>query len=286
MVDSLGVGRYCMEETAVAKATWKLKRILSSLVRERMGRRLAGLLEGRDMPLVVGFASQKGGVGKSTLAELLADHVARQGASVVLIDLDDEQFTSVKWGADRKKHGIKPDITVLAGKRHDNWLAMAGDSDVLVLDLPGRATAITKRAAEICNLVIIPTGGSKRDTDEALVVAAELEAADVPRHCIAFALVKMNSEGQEAETRAGLTAAGYAVVKGALRTFVTYEKVMDSGYSALAAGSASLEKAAKAIAAGMLEAAGAAIHGGAEPKGQTQYRESNAKVVQFGKPNK
>ena len=48
------------------------------------------------MPIIVSFISQKGGVGKSTLARALAA-VAAYGMRVRLADLDAQQATVIEW---------------------------------------------------------------------------------------------------------------------------------------------------------------------------------------------
>ena len=49
------------------------------------------------MAAVIAFISQKGGVGKSTLARALAAVCAQAGLEVVLADLDPRQQTLVHW---------------------------------------------------------------------------------------------------------------------------------------------------------------------------------------------
>ena len=61
------------------------------------------------MAIVVSFVSNKGGVGKSTLARALAVEAVRDGTRVLLADVDEGQHTSLKWNARRDKSGIEPD---------------------------------------------------------------------------------------------------------------------------------------------------------------------------------
>ena len=49
------------------------------------------------MPVIVAFVSQKGGVGKSSLARALAVVAARAGLEVNVGDLDPQQQTVVEW---------------------------------------------------------------------------------------------------------------------------------------------------------------------------------------------
>jgi chromosome partitioning protein len=56
---------------------------------------------GDDMAFVVAMVSQKGGVGKSTLARLLAREFAAQEWNVKIGDLDISQGASFQWRARR-----------------------------------------------------------------------------------------------------------------------------------------------------------------------------------------
>ena len=49
------------------------------------------------MPAVIAFVSQKGGVGKTTLARALAAVCSHAGLDVMLADLDPRQQTLVHW---------------------------------------------------------------------------------------------------------------------------------------------------------------------------------------------
>ena len=50
-------------------------------------------MDGGPMLVIVGFVSQKGGVGKSTLSRALATSAAAAGTTVTVADLDVQQET-------------------------------------------------------------------------------------------------------------------------------------------------------------------------------------------------
>jgi Mrp family chromosome partitioning ATPase len=64
------------------------------------------------MAFIVSMVSQKGGVGKSTLARLLAREFAAQGWNVKIGDLDISQGTSFQWRTRRLQNKIEPDVPV------------------------------------------------------------------------------------------------------------------------------------------------------------------------------
>ena len=57
------------------------------------------------MTYTVAMVAQKGGVGKSTLARILAVEAAKGGLQAKIADLDTQQTTSVSWAA-RRAEGV------------------------------------------------------------------------------------------------------------------------------------------------------------------------------------
>ena len=86
------------------------------------------------MAMIVGIVSQKGGVGKSTLARLIAREFAAQDWQVKIADLDVSQATSFHWRSRRLQHSLEPDISVEQYGRVDQALKGAEHFDLLVLD--------------------------------------------------------------------------------------------------------------------------------------------------------
>ena len=64
------------------------------------------------MAIFLGIVSQKGGVGKSTLARLVAREYAEAGWDVKIADLDVAQDTSFHWQARRLQRALEPVIPV------------------------------------------------------------------------------------------------------------------------------------------------------------------------------
>src|SRR5689334_4644250 len=100
------------------------------------------------MPAVVACVSQKGGVGKSSLARLLAREYAAAGRRVLLADLDTLQATSVEWGRRREESGIAPGVAVRGFESVKKALKAAASGGVEMLVLDGRGFA-DRQTAEI-----------------------------------------------------------------------------------------------------------------------------------------
>ena len=89
------------------------------------------------MSTIIAFVSQKGGVGKSTLARAVAREAAAGGLKTKIADLDTQQGTSVDWHRTRLGAGIEPVIAVEAFATADQALKAAGQYDLLIIDGPG-----------------------------------------------------------------------------------------------------------------------------------------------------
>ncbi|CAH0499286.1 hypothetical protein NVSP9465_04385 [Novosphingobium sp. CECT 9465] len=108
------------------------------------------------MAAVVAFVSQKGGVGKSTLARALAREAAAGELRVKIADLDTQQGTSVDWHRARLGISIEPIVSVEAFKTASQALAAADGFDLLIIDGPARTSKATLEIARSSSLVVQP----------------------------------------------------------------------------------------------------------------------------------
>ena len=86
--------------------------------------------------IIIGLISQKGGVGKSMLAQAIAREAAANGLKVKLADLAPQQGTSSNWHRRRLEAGLEPAFSVEAYKTAAQALKVTPDYDFLVLDGP------------------------------------------------------------------------------------------------------------------------------------------------------
>ncbi len=110
---------------------------------------------------VVAVISQKGGVGKTTLATSLAVAAAREGKSVALLDLD-PQATACFWSDRRKAAGGETENPAVRDVNFNRLsytleaLTKAG-GDLAILDCPPVHRDIADAAIGAADLVLIPT---------------------------------------------------------------------------------------------------------------------------------
>ena len=123
---------------------------------------------------IASFVEQKGGVGKSTLARVLAVAAARQEYKVLLADFDLEQLSCVEWSALRLRSGIEPDIEARVFNSFKNIRKIQSDFDLVVVDTRGLADELTKEISHESDVVFLPTGTSMDDLRPTLALARKL----------------------------------------------------------------------------------------------------------------
>lgn len=183
------------------------------------------------MTIVVAFVSQKGGVGKSTLARAVAREAAAGGLSVKIADLDIQQGTSVDWNRQRLATGIQPSISVESFATAAQALSSVKGYDVLIIDGPARTSRGTLEIATASNLVVQPTGASLDDLRPAVREFHALMKADIPQERLVFALNRIGTVNEETESRNYLVDAGYRVLDGCLVERPGYRQAQNSGYA-------------------------------------------------------
>jgi chromosome partitioning protein len=183
------------------------------------------------MPRVIGFISQKGGVGKSTLARALAREAAASGLSVKLADLDIQQATSVNWHRRRLEQGIETRISVEAYKTAAQAIGAGQSFDMLVVDGPGRSSSGSLDIARSADLVVQPTGASLDDLEPAVLVFHELVRHGIAHERLAFALCRTGTAVEEQETRAYLGRAGYTVLNGSIPERPALRQAQNNGFA-------------------------------------------------------
>src|SRR5262249_2215438 len=149
------------------------------------------------MPLVVTFASQKGGVGKSALARALATFAVRNGIASKVADLDVQQRTVVVWQQSRLLNKVAPPVRVEAFATAAQALAGAADGELLILDTAGQITDGTTDIARRSHLLIQPTSPSPDDLPISVLVFQALERDGIGRDKLAFALCRVLSKAEE-----------------------------------------------------------------------------------------
>jgi chromosome partitioning protein len=149
------------------------------------------------MPRRILFTSQKGGVGKSTLARSAAVALAYQGRKVLLADFDVEQRTCMRWQAQRTARALKPAIEVAAFSKEKKLERVEADYDDIVIDTRGQHDELSIDLALSSDVVFLPSSFSLDDVAPTLLVVESLRQAGVAPARIAIVFCRTGSSSRQ-----------------------------------------------------------------------------------------
>lgn len=208
------------------------------------------------MATIIAFVSQKGGVGKSTLARALAREAAAGGMRTKIADLDTQQGTSVDWHRTRLNAGIEPVMAAEAFASAEQALKAADHFDLLIIDGPARTSRGTLDIARMADLVVQPTGASVDDLRPAIREFHALVQEGVPKSKLAFALNRIGTTAEEADARSYVAEAGYEALNGCLLERPAYRKAQNTGHAVTETSYAGLNAKADALIQALIDRVG------------------------------
>lgn len=105
---------------------------------------------------IISIISQKGGVGKTTIATALAVEAARRGKQALLLDLDPQ--ASASFWSDSRVEETGPAVTAIPPARLEHVLKASAEAgaDLVFIDTPPFSKDIAYDAAKFADLVLIP----------------------------------------------------------------------------------------------------------------------------------
>lgn len=123
---------------------------------------------GKNMVKIVALLNQKGGVGKTTTAVLLATQFKElfPNLKVALADADPQLSASGWIERGPEKENIRTYVVAKDREGVDLKTELDGiDADVIILDLPPGLAAVSLRGALFADLIVVPVGPSPVDLD-------------------------------------------------------------------------------------------------------------------------
>jgi len=113
--------------------------------------------------MIITIGGQKGGSGKSCLAQNLSVALVNEGYQVLLIDADPQQ-TSSDW-ADERSGTDAPALNhqAMTGDISKTAVALAESGRILIIDCGGRDTRELRSAMVVSDVILIPTRPKRRD---------------------------------------------------------------------------------------------------------------------------
>ena len=162
------------------------------------------------MAIKIAVLSQKGGVGKSTLARCIAVEYARHGWSVKIADMDLKQRTVTAWNALRMENKFEPAVEVQGFANVKDAIKQENSYDLIVFDGAGQADIQTLQIAQASDFIILPSGVSTDDLVPQVKLAHEFIKKGIERKRIGFSLSRVGgSERELIDAKEYIEVAGY-----------------------------------------------------------------------------
>ena len=205
---------------------------------------------------IASFVGQKGGVGKSTLARVLAVAAARQEYKVLLGDFDLEQLSCIEWSAARLRNGIEPEIEARAFKSLKKLRKSVEGFDLVVVDTRGLADELTTDISQESDVIFLPTGTSMDDLRPTLALARRLSKNRKIGNKIVLVLSKVGRSERLLEiAKVTIEEAGFEVLDSIWPERDGFQADLDIGKAGSEAHNPYLREAAKSIESDLLHIA-------------------------------
>jgi chromosome partitioning protein len=178
---------------------------------------------------ILAIISQKGGVGKTTLATALAVAAEAAGKQAAVFDLD-PQASAAFWHDTRESEA--PAVVSIAPARLQHVLKAAAESgcDLAIIDAPPFAKDIAYEAAQQADFILIPTRPAVLD------VMAMTRTLELVRHYdrpAAVVLTFCPAQGREvADTEEAVRQLGATLAPVRIHNRVAYSRAQQTGLTA------------------------------------------------------
>lgn len=184
--------------------------------------------------MIIAFAGQKGGIGKSTTAIAVAAAAHDRGMRVLLVDAD-PQGTARTWADVAGEAGhATPTVVAMGATMHKSGqlASIAQSYDLTVIDCPPRHGDVQRSALMVADVVVLPSGPSAAD---AWALASSIEVVQEARvlreELVALVLItrKQGRTALAKSARRVLESSGFPVLGTELGYRVAYQEALASG---------------------------------------------------------
>ena len=208
------------------------------------------------------FVSQKGGVGKSTLARSVAVALACAKRKVLLADFDIDQGTCLRWQVQREARRIEPKIDVAKFSKAAKLDRVSHEYDDIVMDTRGQHEPLSFELALSSDIIFLPSSFSLDDISPTLKVVEALRKAGIPSWRVAVVFCRTGRSAAQAQhARSVLEMNDIAALKAELPQRDGFVALAATGRAGREAPSASLRAVATAVDQAMMQFIEAAASG-------------------------
>lgn len=182
---------------------------------------------------IVAVMSQKGGVGKTTIATALAVAAEMAGKCAAVFDID-PQGSAVFWKDTREAE--TPAVIAIPPVRLGHMLKAAAEAgtELVVIDAPPVAKDIAFQAAEVADFILIPTKPAILDVMAATETLKLIKRATEPPKPSAVVMTFCPTQGREVtDTEAAVQQMGARLAPVRIHNRVAYSRSQQTGLTAL-----------------------------------------------------
>jgi chromosome partitioning protein len=175
----------------------------------------------------VAIANLKGGAGKSTTAINLAAAAEKAGIRTAIIDIDPEQQAAARWKDGRTAE--RPTVHSAVYTRLPQTISEAVEkgAELIFIDCPALAPAITTEAIKLADLVLIPCRTTVQDL-QFLTTTADIAAERQKPTAVVLNAVEPQLKETE-QARAFVTQKGIALAPMYLSKAVAFHRAITAG---------------------------------------------------------
>ena len=219
------------------------------------------------------FTSQKGGVGKSTLARSTAVALAFVGRKVLLADFDVEQRTCLRWQAQRQARRLEPTIAVAKFFKEAKLDRVSHDYDDIVMDTRGQNDALSLDLAMASDVIFLPSSYSLDDISPTLTVVEGLRRVGIPGSHLAVVFCRTGGSARQAQyARSILQMNDIASLGAVLPQRDGFASLYATGRTGRESSNAALHSIALAVDEAVLQFIAAATSGSSQAYPKRAYR--------------